>query len=69
MKIEEVNTGTREGKLLLMAVAALTVSPEICLNGKKRKGIKMTPDEVLSEIEKVAQGIYEDYIPIPSVKP
>jgi hypothetical protein len=52
--INEINIETKEGKYLLMALAALTVSEKISLNGVIRNGMKMTPDEVLIEVGKAA---------------
>lgn len=60
MNISEINTSTKEGKLLMMALAALTVSPSICVNGQQLDGTKMTPDEMLSEISKTADLVYND---------
>lgn len=60
MNINEINTSTKEGKLLMMALAALTVSPSICINGHELDGRKMTPDEMLTEISKTADLVYND---------
>lgn len=60
MNINEINTETKEGKLLMMALAALTVSPSICINGQELDGRKMTPDEMLSEISKTADLVYTE---------
>lgn len=59
MEINEINTETKEGKLLLMAVAALTCSPEVHVNGKVFNGRKTTPFEMLDEINEVAEEVFK----------
>jgi len=43
-----------------MALAALTVSPVININGEEREGVKMTPDEMLQEVGKVVDKVYNN---------
>lgn len=56
--IKEIDTTTKEGKHLLIALAALTVSPQINIGGTERNGRLMEPDDVLQEISKVVDEVY-----------
>jgi hypothetical protein len=41
MKVKEINTETKEGKLLMIAIGVLATSPKISLNGNERVGMEM----------------------------
>lgn len=57
---------TREGRYLLMAIAALTTSNQITLNGRDYNGTQMAPDGVLRELTEIVNRVYEGH-PAPSV--
>ncbi len=57
-EINEIDTTTKEGKYLLMSLAAITTSPKVALNGKIRDGRKMTPFEAIAEIGKVVARVF-----------
>ena len=52
MTIQDINTDTREGKLLMTALAILTVSRDITIDGKKINGRECGPDEMLNLVVK-----------------
>lgn len=58
MEISEINTSTKEGKLLIIALAALTVSPSICINKEMYDGRTLASDEVLNKILVVSDFVY-----------
>lgn len=51
MKLENINISTEEGRLLVAALAVLTVDVYP----------RSTPDEALEKIGKLAEEIYRDY--------
>lgn len=59
MELNEINDKTMEGRLLMMAVAALTVSPEVHINGEILDGRKVTPMEMLDHVKAVADEVYK----------
>lgn len=59
--LSEINTVSQEGKLLMTALAALTVSPQVQINGEMVNGSFMTPDEMLHELEDAAKDVFQDY--------
>lgn len=60
MELNKINDKTPEGRLLLMAVAALTVSPAISVNGKELDGRQITPMDMLDRLNEVAREVYLD---------
>lgn len=60
MELNQVNDKTPEGRLLMMALAALSVSPEIQIGDSILKGTMFTPMNLLARLEKVAEEVYKD---------
>lgn len=60
MQLNEINDKTMEGRLLMMALAALTVSPQIQVDGESLDGRQSTPDAMLNRIKNVADKVYAD---------
>lgn len=60
MTIKDINDKTPEGRLLMMALAALTVSPQIQVDGESLDGRQSTPDAMLNRIKNVADKVYTD---------
>jgi hypothetical protein len=60
MELNEINDKTKEGRLLMMAVAALTVSPSVKVGGEEFDGRKTTPMDMLDRIKAVADDVYKD---------
>lgn len=60
MELNEINDKTLEGRMLAMAVAALTVSPAIHIGGDELNGRNLTPSQVLDLIKKVTDEVYKD---------
>lgn len=60
MKLNEIDTTTEQGRFFMMALAALTVSPNIHINGKELDGRQMTPDQMLNEIEEVSNKVFKE---------
>lgn len=60
MDIKQINVNTQEGRLLMMALAALTVSPAVIVNGNEIDGRKTTPDEMLAHVKAVTDHVYAD---------
>lgn len=60
MNLYDIDTDTEEGKLLIAAIAALTVSKEISLNGKEYNGRRLTPYQVLRKLKAVVKIIFPD---------
>lgn len=60
MQLQEINQTTKEGQYLMMAIAALTVSPEISLNSKICNGKSMTPDDVLAELDTTVKKVFNE---------
>lgn len=58
--ISDIDQKTKEGRLLIAALAILTTSKSIHLAGKDRPGDKMTPFQVLDKIKALAEDIYKD---------
>jgi hypothetical protein len=58
--IKEINTETKEGKYLLMALASLTVSPKVHVGGKTIDGRKTTPDDMLQMVGIVVDKVYNE---------
>lgn len=60
MQLNQINDKTMEGRLLMMALAALTVSPQIQVDGESLDGRQSTPDAMLNRIKNVADKVYAD---------
>lgn len=60
MELNEINTGTKEGKLLVAAVSLLTVSPGLVIFGKETDGRKVTPMEMLDKLDQAQKMIFEN---------
>lgn len=60
MELNKINNKTFEGRLLLMAVAALTVSPAVQVGKEEFDGRKTTPMDMLDRIKAVADDVYKD---------
>lgn len=60
MEFNQINTNTKEGKLLMAALAMLTSQPALQLNGEAKRGTNMTPFEMLDEVEALGRKIYEE---------
>lgn len=58
--INEINDKTIEGKYLMMALAALTCSPEVHINGKIVRGSATEPDVMLKEVGEVVSKVYNE---------
>lgn len=59
MTINEINTDTREGKLLMAALAMLTTTEEVSYLGTVITGTITTPDEMLDFVNAVSEKIYK----------
>jgi len=59
MSIREINTETKEGKLLMAALAILTTNSRLAINGKIINGRQTTPDKMLEHLDKLREEIYE----------
>lgn len=55
---KDIDTTTKEGKMLLMALAALTSSQRITMNGREFKGRGLTVEEVIVELNKTVDKVY-----------
>lgn len=60
MELNQINDKTPEGRLLLMALAAISVSPEVQIGDSILNGTKFTPDDILARVQKVADDVYAD---------
>lgn len=58
--IKQIDTRTKEGRLLMSALGILTVSPELMINGKI-VGTETTPGEMLGHLERTAEKMFDDY--------
>ena len=56
--INEIDTGTKEGQLLMAALVILTTSPDIKLVDGHRNGQQMEPDVMLREVNKLRVKMY-----------
>lgn len=59
MTILEINNETKEGRMLIAALAVITTSPKVTLRGKRINGQKITPMQVLQELDKLQKEIYK----------
>lgn len=64
MKIEEIDTKSKEGQLLLGAVAIFQSNRFLMMNGIDFEGNLMNPNDVLNEIGKMAHKIFGDKLNI-----
>lgn len=60
MTISDINTATVEGRLLMAALAILTTTPELIVQGEKVKGTDTTPDKMLGHVEQLTKVMYPD---------
>lgn len=60
MTLKEINVKTPEGKLLFAALAILTTSPELLVNGQKIRGSNTTPDEMIEIVEGNATELFKE---------
>jgi hypothetical protein len=60
MDIKEINSKTKEGRLLMMALAALTVSPQVEVDAELLDGRHITPNDMLDRINNVVKKVYKD---------
>lgn len=58
----------KEGNILLMTLAVLTVSPKVCIKGKMINGRKTNPEEMLSMIINLSKDV-DDLMQTGSCKP
>jgi|SRR6185312_6477137 len=65
--LSDVNTNTKEGRYLMAALAILTTQPKLKLFGEERSGEQMTPDEMLGQVYKLQETMYEDAGDIPDM--
>ncbi len=55
MELNEISTLDREGKMLMAAIMIFSTSPHLMVLGKKVKGHRKTPDEIVELIEKTVE--------------
>ncbi len=58
--LREIDTSIPEGKMLLSALAILTTTSNLSINGKKFKGTEMTPDDMTAEVAVLSETIYKN---------
>lgn len=62
MTLNEINTESKEGKLLIAALSILTVSDNLQIMGKEVNGRQLEPDVMLSKIEEVSDYMYKQKV-------
>lgn len=60
MTIRDINTATPEGKLLMAALAILTTTKEVKINGTIVNGTDTTPDQMLAHVNALSIEMYKD---------
>lgn len=59
MELNKIDTSTQEGKWLMAAVAILTTSKSITLQGEIKDGTCITPMGMLDKINSLSEYMYE----------
>lgn len=65
--LSDVNTNSKEGRYLMAALAILTTQPKLKLFGEDKSGEQMAPDEMLEQVYKLQETMYEDAGDIPDM--
>jgi hypothetical protein len=59
--IGDIDVSTPEGKLLITALSAMTVSPRLQIAGKTIDGTKTSPDAMLRKLKPIAKMLYPNF--------
>lgn len=57
--VSKISVTREEGRLLLAAIACITVSPQVRLYGQTYDGRQLTPDEVFEKLTESLEGMEE----------
>lgn len=64
MKLEDINTQTEEGKMLVAALSVLTTTESMVILKRDINGRTKTPDEMLGTIKEVRDVIYTETLEV-----
>jgi hypothetical protein len=63
--LSAIDTNQKEGRYLLAALAVLTTSPELTIQGESVRGSATHPDDMLDRVYALQETMFKDATPIP----